>query len=448
MEKTNASYDVLVCGGGPAGIGAAIAASRSGAKTLLIEQQFALGGIATGAYICNFMDTFYDPILKELVEEMINIGASEKNYNPLVHHKPGRVKFHPETLKAILIKTVLASGCDVLMGTIAEDAQIEGDTVRGVYMANKDGRTLFTSKVTIDTTADGGIAASAGAEFMKGDTSDGRLQHVNFKFNTDGIDWEKFETQKPSNEKLAEIFSTAVNKNIITPPRGAFNPAPKSFPFHISEARLALSKWEIEKVDPSDAFQISNTMAECQIAAFQIMEFCRKNLPGFENSKIARFPSVLGTRESRRIKGKYILTGNDVIIGRKFGDGIARASFFIDFHDSPPGKTIPYSNEYKLTHRPSPGDWYDIPYRCLLPEKIKGLLIAGRCISADREGLASTRVMPTCFYTGTAAGIAASISVKKNILPDEVPASEVRKKIDGLNKKFLQKYNEEKESEI
>ena len=420
MFDKKQEYDVIVCGGGPAGVAAAISSARCGVKTLLIEQQFSLGGIATGAYIYNFMDSPHVQVFKDIVEELYKLGVAKRNYKPEQHYKTGRIQFQPETLKAVLQKMLKEAGAKVLLGFVAESALVENETVKGVYVACKGGRTLLKAKTVIDCTADGDIAASAGAEYMKGDSEDGRLQHVNFKFEVRDVDWELFDKQRPSDEELAAIFKEAVDAGEIHPPEGAFAPAKECFPFDVKNSRFGLSKWEIEDVDSSDAFQVSNTIAQCQIAALEVLKVCRQKLPGFEQATLGRFPTILGSRESRRIKGRYILTEDDVINGRKFEDGIAKAAFFIDFHDSPPGKTIPYSVEYKKKHSPPEDDYYEIPYRCLLPEKINGLLVAGRCISATREGIASMRVMPTCMFTGSAAGCAAAIAVEENILPGDL----------------------------
>ena len=178
---------------------------------------------------------------------------------------------------------------------------------------------------------------------------------------------------------------------------------------------------------------VSDKIAECQLIALEVVEFCRRYLPGYENCGIDRFWELLGVRESRRIVGKYTLTRDDVLAARKFDDGIAQACFFIDFHDSPPGDSIPYDIEFKRKNRPPVGDWYEIPYRSLLPEKIGGLLVAGRCISVDRSALASMRVMPSCIYTGEAAGTAAALAVSKGILPHEVSGQEIKRRVMKLS---------------
>jgi hypothetical protein len=223
------------------------------------------------------------------------------------------------------------------------------------------------------------------------------------------------------------MVNRAHREGRLHPPEGVYRPVAESFPYHLPEGQWALAKWEIEGVDPTDPVAVSHTLTECQLAALEVVLFCREHLPGFEGCRIARFPSLLGTRESRRIVGEYVLTGEDVLAGRKFADGIASAYFFMDLHDSPPGiTTAQFTNEYVMANRPPKGDWYEIPYRCLVPAQVQGLLVAGRCISSDREANGSLRVMPTCMFTGEAAGTGAAIAISEGMLPHEVDGRWVR----------------------
>ena len=412
-------YDVVVCGGGPAGIGAAAASARNGARTLLVERLSHVGGVATGAFIYHWMDTPGGPIFDDLVKRLQEVDAAHWYYDPESHRTPGRVQFCTETLKVVALKMLREAGVEILFCSMAESAWMEENRARGVWVANKGGRSRIEAPVVIDCTADGDLAASAGAHFLKGDPDDGRLQHVNFKYHLDGVDWSEFKKHEPAPEECLRLVRDAQNAGTLQAPSGVFRPPAELFPYYRDEGEWTLSKWEIEGVDSSDPLSISNCLVECQLAAFEVVQFCRRQLPGFEKCRISRFPDVLGTRESRRIIGDYVLTGDDVLSARKFEDGIARACFFIDFHDSPPGRTIPYSPEFKKANRPSAGDWYEIPYRSLVPKGIEGMLVAGRCISSEREAQASLRVMPTCLYTGAAAGTAAAIAARKGVLPRE-----------------------------
>ncbi len=423
------TFDVIICGGGPAGVGAAIAAGRSGVKTLLVERLGQLGGTGTGAGVVNWCDSDGGPVFDELFRRCAEFGKAEFRYNPDHFRKPGRARFDTEAIKSLSLKMVLDAGVEVLFLTFAESAWMDEDTVRGVFTVNKGGRSLYQCKIVIDATADGDIAASAGAEFLKGDPDDGRLQHCNFRYWIVNVDDERFEEGKPDVEELKRLLRQAQEDGELHPPRNLFQPPAEHFPMSSVSNRLDINNWELENIDPTDPVAVSRTLAHCQVAAFELIQFCRKNLPGYENCEIRKFPDFLGTRESRRIVGQYILTRDDVLAAKKFEDGIARAWFYMDLHDSPPGTTLPHSPEFKKAHRPPDDDWYEIPYRCLVPRDIRGLLIAGRCISCDREAHGSLRIMPTCMFTGTSAGSAAALAVAEGALPHELAGARVREKV-------------------
>ena len=426
-------YDVVVCGGGPAGIGAAVAAGRSGARTLLIERLSHVGGMTTGALVMTWCDSQGGPVFDEFIERLEKLGAAERFFNPKSHlYKPGRVRCHDQTEKAVALRMIREAGAEVLFCTMAESAWVDEGAVHGVFVVNKGGRSLIKARVVIDATADGDISASAGAEFLKGDPDDGRLQNVTFTFIVDGVDEPKYEREKPSGEEIIAMVKAARAEGRLHPPNGVFIPPEDSFPFSRDGKKPALRGWEIEGVDPTDSAALSAALAESQLALLEVVEFCRASLPGFEECRIARFPDLLGTRESRRIIGQYVLTGEDVLAGRKFDDGIAQACFYMDLHDSPPGTTIlDHTLEFKKANRPPEGDWYEIPYRCLVPKEVKGLLIAGRCISSDRDANGSLRIMPTCMFTGQAAGTAAGMAVAKGVLPHRLDGRRVREKVIG-----------------
>lgn len=429
-------FDVIVCGGGPAGIGAAVAAACGGARTLLVERYAHLGGMATGAGLQMFGDSPGGPVFNEMVRNLQAVGAAEYVQLPGKYHAPGRLRFHGETAKVVLAKMLRDVGVEVLFDTMVESACKENHLVRGIHIANKSGRNRLEARVVIDATADGDVAASAGAEFQQGDPEDGRIQHVNFRWALGKVDDEKWKSQKPSPEKLLSLACQARAKGRLHPPANIFSPTFEMFPFETRTGDPVVSSyWEIEKINPVDPEASSRTLLECQAATLEVTAFCRENLPGYENCRIERLPTVLGTRESRRITGKYVLTGEEVIAGRKFADGVARACFWMDFHDSPPGHTLPCPDDYVRGTRPAEGDWYEIPYRCLVPKEVRGLLVAGRCISSDRQAHASLRIMPTCMFLGAAAGTAAALAVTSGVHPHELDGGQVRQLLNNWENK-------------
>ncbi len=421
----NDQYDVVVCGGGPAGIGTAVASARAGARTLLIEATSCLGGIMGNAHVSSFCASPGGPVFDELARRLLELDAAHWRVNPERFRPPGRLSFHPETARAIANEMVREAGVDTLRNTFASHAIHENGRIKGVIVATKSGLTEISSDVLVDCTADGDMAASAGASFQKGDPEDGRLQVCNFRWYGGGIDHEAFKQASITNEELTELFRGANRDGAIQPPSALFAQTRETFPFDRTEQKMILGNWELQGIDPTDPAQVSDALSECQLAALQIVRFCRRNLPGYENFRVEHFPTTLGTRESRRILGDYVLTREDVFEGHKFPDGVARAWFWIDFHDPPPGRTIPHGLEYVKKHQPPPDDWYEIPYRSLRPRDVEGMLVAGRCISCDRSALASLRVMPTCMYLGTAAGTAAALCVNENVTPGELEPEKV-----------------------
>lgn len=429
---TVGDYDVVVCGAGPAGLGAALAAGRAGARTLLVERQFCVGGMASCTGINTWCDTPGGAIFDELFGRLEGLGKARWHWNPEGHlHPPGRAVLHGETLKAVAVQMLQEAGVDLLLGGTAAGARVEGSTVSAVLLATKGGLCLAPARVVIDCTADADVAALAGAEFSVGDPRDGRIMHVNFMFQLGGIDRDAYEAARPSPRQMLDWIMEARRRGELHAPKGVFHPAPDTFPYNSSEDTLALNYWEIEGVDCSDPLQVSATLTDCYCRALEVVRFCREHLPGHERCALTRFWEVLGTRESRRLKGRATVTGDDLLAGRTFPDGIASACFFIDFHDSPPGRTIPYDLDFKVRNSPPAGEYYEIRYGCLLPSNRGGLLVAGRCISADRPALASLRVMPTCMYLGQAAGTAAAMAVERAIAPEDVPGEDVKARVMG-----------------
>ena len=437
MDKIEVKYrvpiikdtDVLVIGGGPAGIAAAVASARVGANTVLVEQNGYLGGMATSALVGPFM-TSYSPdgkrqiikgIFEELVRRMENeggaihpgkvgAGTSYSSYTKggLNHVTP----FDPECLKRISETLCLEVGVDLLYYTFFLDAFLDDSKVKGGIFASKSGLNIIKSKVTIDCTGDADVAFRAGAITKTGREKDKLTQPATLFFRVRNIDKKKMEEYRDKNpEPDGRQFSNLVEK------------ARSNGDFPIEREKVGIYEsvnpeiWRvnttrIHNINATDPIELTRASIKGRQQVQIIIKFMKKYMPGCENVELIESAPQIGIRESRRIVGEYVLTEEDVLDSSNFEDSIALGGFPVDIHQ-PDGK----SGSFILSRSNQP---YKIPFRSLIPKNISSLLVAGRCISATHEGLGSARVMPPCFATGQAAGVAAALSAQEGIQPRDL----------------------------
>lgn len=424
--EINKDYDVIVCGGGPAGCSAAIAAARNGAKTLILEAQYSLGGMSTLGLVpawCPFSDK-EKIIYRGIAEEIFNLAKS--NVYHIDKSKLDWVEIEPESLKRIYDTLVAKAGADVLFGSFISAVDTTSDgSVKAIIVSTKAGLCAFSAKIYIDCTGDGDIAAMAGAEFVMGDEG-GNLQAATHCFELGGVDSQKYLTginmhngnpDSPiykilENGEYPEITESHLCQSLVKPGVVGFNAG------HI---------WNVDATNP---ITVSNAMAKGRKMANAYCEALKKYYPdAFKNSFVAETAPLMGIRETRRIIGEYILTKEDYIARRSFEDEIGRNCYYLDIHMTDEEKKR--SGHKSLRYEK--GESHGIPYRCLTPKGIPNLLVAGRCISTDRSVYGSTRVMPVCFVTGQAAGTAAAMCAlsHKSVGAIDVSALRQRLKNDG-----------------
>ncbi|MDF1512982.1 MAG: FAD-dependent oxidoreductase [Anaerolineae bacterium] len=396
--------EVLVCGGGPAGTAAAIAAARTGAKTLLVEQYGYLGGMSTAGLVTPHFDPFLNKGLnQELIERLITRKAWGAPF--------WRITFDPEQLKMVSEDMVLESGSDLLYHTFAVAAILEDNRMRGAVIETKSGRFAVLAKVVIDCTGDGDIAARAGAPFEKGRPGDHLLQPMTMMFRMGGLQW-----VQTNGTQLLSLVQKAIEAT-GEPFRLAFE---RPWAIHLpNPGEVAVQLVHIRGVDATDARDLTLAEIEGRRQTWAVVDFLVRHVPEFENAYLIETAAQVGVRESRRIMGDYLLTLDDVRKGRKFDDGIATVSFGVDIHD-PVGKSQIGGGITGV---------YDIPYGCLVPRDIEGLLVAGRCISGTHEAHASYRVKGPCVAMGQAAGTAAALATRFDVLPRGLDASALRQEL-------------------
>ena len=426
--------DVLVAGGGPAGIAAACCAARRGKEVLLIEREYSLGGTATGGLVGPFM-TSSDPegteqlirgFFRELVDRLIAAGGAlepmnlencdaHSSWHRFGHHN--LTPFNPETLKFVAEQMCLESGVELLYGVQAIDVIRTPDKRRidTVILAAKEGLIALRPRMVIDCTGDGDIAAFAGCPMCKGDDATGEMQAAGLFFSLDGIDesilqercrtqgWEAMRFEK-------EIAEAVANGDYPVPRRrlGLYKADDNTWRANITR---------IPDVDGTRSDDLTRIAIEGRRQITAILKFLRKDVKGCENVRLMASAALPGVRETRRIKGDFMLREQSLIVGEIFPDAILTLSNSRDTHAGLVGKYIPSTKSYTL------------PYRILLPSGTDNLLAAGRNVSCDRAVLAAIRVMPPCFGMGEAAGNAAVLALENNCSCAEINVGELQKRL-------------------
>ena len=446
-RKTTVSYkaDVLVAGGGTAGVVAAIAAARSGVKVMLVEQYGALGGSAVNALVTPLMDVGIEgnPLCSSISEE-INNRIAGMGYGGTGIYGSGF--FDPEMMKFLLEEMVVEAGVTLLYYTYITDVVMKDQCIRGLIVENKGGRSVLLADRVIDCTGDGDVCVKAGARYEKGDNAE-KNQPISVRYIMDGVNIDSFtefiKTYDPAfeyeipyfhaasvwgrNWALTPVFQKAYEAGDITYEDGVYW---QVFGVPGKTNALAFNCPEIfDRVDGINPSDLTNAQVYGKKAIIRLMKFYRKYFPGFENAYISNVAPMVGIRETRRIKCLYTLTDEDVFYQRKFHDYIARSNYPVDIHGLELTLEEPHNND-----KSSP--YYEIPYRCLVVEGIKGLLTAGRCISSSFAAQGSLRIQPTVRATGEAAGIAAALSIRNNMDPADIMGETVRNEMIKHGAKF------------
>jgi hypothetical protein len=430
--------DVLVVGGGNAGCAAALAAARRGAKTGLVERYGFLGGTATAAMVGPWM-TFHSGservvggIAQEIVDRLVALGGSPGHVPDSSDYVPTVTPFDPEIHKALLFEMMGEARVRLLLHAYVLEALLDDDAVvAGARFATVGGLRDVRARFVIDATADAFVAASAGVELVQGDAR-GRVQPASLMFRISHVDLaalaayvrakpKEMRTSLKLHERdagrlsavagLYELWEAARASGEVDVPRELVSFFATPYPDEVT-----VNMTRVVGVDPLDPDDLTRAEVEARAQAMQLMRFFRRRVPGFAGARIAATGTQIGIRESRRIVGAYVLTADDVLRARTFDDAVARSAYPIDIHNP--------SGEGTTTRRLPPGSTYEIPYRCLVPRTVDGLLVAGRCISTTHEALASTRLTPTVMTLGQAAGTAAALAARGNVrLRDLDPAA-------------------------
>lgn len=415
MRAFSDTYDVIVAGGGPAGVCAAAAAARQGARTALVERFGILGGMFTSGYVNPILGavapgTMYGEVLA-LLE-----AAGTKTRN-------GReMSVDSERAKSLFLRFACESGADVFLQTPVVDVVKEDGAVRGLVIGTQEGPKILRAAAVVDATGDGFVAARAGAPYRMGRESDGRCQPASIEFSLTGVDEETGITcwggsdpvTLPDGKSYAAFCKEASARGEL--------------PENVTIVRIHRTNHPGERSINATQANGYNTLtpegilgAECELRdqIDRIIGFLRRYVPGYTDCRLKGSGSALGVRETRRILGDYVISDRDVETGARQPDVVVhKAWFLIDIHNPAGGGQAEGHSQ--------PAVPYDIPYRSLLPKGVEGLLTAGRCISGTHRAHASYRVGGVCLAVGQAAGTAAALAALEKVTPRQLDVKKVQ----------------------
>lgn len=415
--------DVLVLGSGPAGVSAAICAAREGMKTLLIEQSGDVGGVATTGLMSHWTGNtrggFYQELLERTAELCENENTEGFNGSP-------RQIINPETLKTRLLELLAEAGAELLLYTFAVEPIMEGSRIAGVITQSKAGRRAYLAKVVIDSTGDGDIAARAGAPFFMGREADGKMQPITLMFKVAGVDTSR------------AVFPGGFEDNPTIPagPIQTLGKAKLPFPAgHVLLYRTSLpgvvtcNMTNCIDVDGTKPEDLTHATLVCRQQMEAIVPFLRQYVPGFEHCFCISSASVIGVRETRHFLGEATIDAPDIAQAKVFDDwAVTKAHFNFDVHNLS-GNGLDATGSQKQFQQKS---GYTIPYGCLVPQKIDGLLLAGRDICGTHLAHSNYRVMPICANMGQAAAVAASLCIRQGIQPRELDVAKLQARLNKL----------------
>lgn len=409
--------DTLVCGGGPSGIAAAIAAARGGAKTMLIEREGCLGGVATSGLIGVWLGSYsrdgrlpvIEGIFSELVDRLVAVGGAK----PAADDVPGgtryagyapwhgrAVPFEFEAAKRVFEAAVLEAGVQLRYFTTTVAPKVEGGRIDGVFVYSKSGLEYIRAKAIVDATGDADIVSQAGCPVLLGLEDEGHkgwMSGPSLSFIVDNVDYSAYEAYcRAGDYRFRELIGTLKDAgewsydNIFI----AFEtPTPTRFFLKVGPG--------LDGFNGLDADELTKGMVACRQIAVEQLHAIRKHFPGFGDVTLSHTSPVMGIRSTRRIVGEYKLTVDDVQSGARFSDTIGFSGYHWDM-------ATPGNKEQRMLNREPYGEeWTEIPYRIMVPQNIGNIIAPGRSVSAAWDVMGILRIMPACFAMGQAAGVAA-----------------------------------------
>ena len=426
-----AEYDVVVCGGGAAGCAAAIAASRYGAKTLLVEKDGYLGGLVTSGLVIVILSTNrvdFQGVWHEWARELERLGGIRV---PDQRRAGFRGSVDPEIVKYAWDNLLSAAGVDLLHHVYAARGMVDDGVIKGVYVESKAGRQAILAGRVIDCTGDGIVGAQSGVPWEQGDSIHKYAMSLTKVFRVANIHWlEDWCTAEQYGKMMADLTAAIERGEYVTPvvtekTRLVNYLRGKAWQLPLPRREMISVLSRVLKIDPLDPSDLTRAEREGRQQAWEAADFCRRYVPGFEDAYLLDTSAHIGVRSSRRLHGLATVTAEDAEQFVKYRDSIARSSWELDVWpaDSYSAPTVPrHTDEWRERMRrlKEEGEYFDIRYGCVVAKDVDNLLMAGRCISAEHVAESSLRIQQTCMATGQAAGTAAAISLDEKTTPREL----------------------------
>ncbi len=404
-------FAVIVLGGGPAGVCAAIEAAESKKNVLLVESAGMLGGMATSGLVGPFM-TCYDRdgnlpvvggIFRRIIDGLTKYNAvykPEELDSPSIHtsfikrYHRHVTAFDSFSLQVVLDEMTQNAGVNVMLYTRFADCICENGQIQKIILSALEGLVAVDAEVYIDCTGNADVAAAAGVYTYKGEEQSGVPQPATLMFEVTNVRDEEFISRNQRPERPVKVYRTPV------------------------EGKYKVNHYHVFDVDATNSFSMTKAHTEARKQVLKAYDVLRNRTQGFENAEIAQVAPVLGVRESRHIAGKYKITVDDIVNGTKFSDRIATYGFGMDVH--PRNDNESGNFKFEVAKK------YYIPYRSLIPEGCDNLIVAGKTISCESQAAGGLRCMPCVMAMGQAAGIAAALAVTDNCTPENINIDEMQ----------------------
>ena len=443
MKKERWQYDVVIIGGGPGGLPAALEAARHGAKVLLVEKNGYLGGNLTlGLPLLGYLDKDGNPIIRGIAQELVDAlrekgAAGPHTWCPL--HNSVTIYDH-EIFKVVAFEKCREAGVEVLLHTQVTDTNVENGRLESVTLFGKSHCIEVEARVFIDATGDGDVAYLAGASYEKGQNDCGTVQPPTVMCTLGGVDVERTiaylevhpeQSELPESMKIypgydASYFKANPRYHVMVGMRKLFLelkadgvlPVDRDTLIYIQSlipGQVHINCTRHLGIDGSDALDLTRAEIEGHLQNYALVDTLRKYVPGFENCCLTQIYPFVGIRESRRFRGLATLTGEDVDQGRIGEDAVGLGGYIIDIHDGKGSGTV--------IKKVGP---YGLPYGMACSAEIKNLMLSGRCASMDSVALSSARVMPTLMVLAQGAGLGAAMAVQAGVDPGKVDVAALR----------------------